>query len=147
MAENFETFDAAAISAMPAFKQVISGPDETWTSRIANIGVGAGFRVHREEGESARQVKRRVNGAAAVHFKELMWKPEQVNLAEGAEPTSWVVKVKSLNLKAKAEAEAKAEAKNRQNGPSQPAQPTTSSEGGQEGTPERATASGPRRPS
>src|SRR5215469_9308639 len=108
MAEaQFETFDPATIAAMPQFKTVVTGPDEIWVNRIASIAVGGGFRVHREEGETSRQVKRRVNAAADVSFKQLMWKPEQTNLPEGQEPRSWVVKVKSLDLKAKAAAEAK----------------------------------------
>jgi len=121
--EKFESFDPQQIAAMPAFQTVVTGPDQIWVTRISGIAVGGGFRVHREEGETARQVKRRVNAAADVSFKQLMWKPEQTNLPEGQEPRSWVVKVKSLDLKAKAAAEAK-NASNPSPDGSQPTPPT-----------------------
>ena len=137
MAEaQFEAFDPQQIAAMPAFQTIVSGPDQVWVDRIKNIPVGGGFRVHREEGESARQVKRRVNAAADVSFKQLMWKPEQINLPEGQEPRSWVVKVKSLDLKAKAAAEAK----DRQNGPSQGQQPTPPTQNQESDVPDTETA-------
>jgi len=143
MATDFETFDAAAIAAMPAFQQTVSGPDQTWVDRIASVNVGSGFRVRREEGETSHQVKRRVNAAAAVHYKLLMWKPEQTNLPEGQQPTSWVVKVKALDLKAKAEAEAKAR-QNAQSAPSQPQQPTETPNGTTDTPTTPAASGGPR---
>ena len=124
--DKYEEFDATQIAAMPQFATSKTGPDQTWIDRIANIPLGAGFRVYREEGETPMQLKRRISAAAKQSFKELTWKAEQVNLPEGQHPTSYVVKIKAIDTKGKAEAEAKA----RQNGspaspqPSQPTPPT-----------------------
>jgi hypothetical protein len=110
---------------------------------LKDLPVGSGFRVRRDEGETARQVKRRVNAAAAVHFKELLWKPEQVNLPINVEPTSWVVKVKSLNTKKKAEAEAKAR-QNGQEGTQEAAQTTPPAESTTPPSNQPTPPSGPR---
>jgi hypothetical protein len=141
--DKYEPFDATQIAAMPAFQNAKSGPDQTWVDRIANMPVGAGFRVYREEGETPMQMKRRISTAAKVHFKELEWKPEQIDLPQGQNPTSWVVRIKAIDLKAKAEAEA------RQNGSNASAQPpqTTSTTSTDTSTSDTAeTAGGPRRP-
>ena len=138
-----ETFTPQQLGEMPAFQQTVTGPDTEWVENLKDLSVGSGFRVRRDEGETARQVKRRVNAAAAVHFKELLWKPEQTNLPANQEPTSWVVKVKSLNTKKKAEAEAKAR-QDGQTAPSQPVQPTQPQNQGSEGTQTQTAASGPR---
>lgn len=144
MAEQFETFTPQELSENPLFKTEEKKPDETWTSRIASIALGSGFRVHRTEGESVRQLKRRVNAAAgseSAGFKTLEWKPESKNLPDG-NPASYIVKVKAIDLKAKAEAANRQDA---QNGPVQGQQTTDPQNNPTEGVETEATAQrGPR---
>jgi hypothetical protein len=113
----FEQFTQEQIASDPLFKVEEKKADETWSMRISSVAVGGGFRVHRTEGESTRQLKRRVNAAAGSElggFKVLEWKPESKNLPDG-QPSSYLVRVKALDLKAKAEAE-EARKKASQNG-------------------------------
>lgn len=143
-AEPFEELSPKDIAESPLFKTEQQLPDPVWAERIGKLAVGAGFRMHRPEGETVRQLKKRINRAAGVTFRTLDWRPEQKNLPEGQEPSSFVVKVRSLDLKAKAEAEEKAKAATAQNGSGSPqeAQQTTPENPGTPTPPEEAT--GPR---
>lgn len=142
MAEQFETFSPAQLAENPLFKAEEKKPDETWTQRISGVALGSGFRVHRTEGESTRQLKRRINAAAgseAAGFKTLEWKPEDRKLPDGF-PASYIVKVKAIDLKAKAEAEANRQ--NAQNGTSQGQETTDGSNPVDEGTATEGAAQG-----
>lgn len=145
MAEDFAIISAAELAESPLFKTEAAKPDETWSNRIKNVPVGSGFRVPRVEGETPRQLKRRVNAAAVGEiggFKKLEWKAESKTLPDGL-PASYVVKVVALNLTAKAEYE-KAQTAQSQNGQdasqtSQEAAQTTEGSGGDSETPSEGT--------
>jgi hypothetical protein len=128
--DTFEVFDAKATAENPLFKTESQKPDPIWTDRITPLAVGYSFRVTRPEGESVRQLKKRINRAAGVSFKTLEWKPEDQNV-DSQDAKRFVVRVKALDLKAKAAAEAKA----RQNGQEAPSQTQQTTEG--ETTPDR----------
>jgi hypothetical protein len=103
---DFETFDKDAMSEITA-KEEVDKLDHVWAQRISTLPVGHGFRARRDESESVRQYKRKLNAAAKFSFRELEWFPEQKNI-KPEDVTSWVVKVRSLNVKAQQEAAAKA---------------------------------------
>lgn len=105
--EPWETFDKETLATLTP-KSEASMPDPVWSERIGSLPVGNGFRIKRQEGETVRQLKKRINRAAGVTFRTLEWYPEQKNVAT-EDVTSFVVKVRALDLKAKATAEAKAE--------------------------------------
>lgn len=144
--EEFTLLDKAEADAI--FLTDSQKPDPVWVQRFSTMPVGQAFRIARPNTENVRAFKKRINRAAAVHFKTLEWKSMDTNLPEGVEPSHFTTKVKSLDLKAKAEFEARA-ANTSQNGmngtsePSTPSEPTPS-------TPESPTTeeapSGPRRP-
>lgn len=145
--DTFETFDKAQLAEI-APKIEKTPPDPVWTARIQPLTVGTGFRVHRIEGETVRQLKKRINKAAGVSFKTLEWLPEQKNVAAD-DVTSFIVKIRALDLKAKAEAEKKAEEEKSQNGSNpSPTAPEPTSENEPAVSPEITpeTPSGPRRP-
>jgi len=147
----FETFTQDEMNNDPLFKPEEKKPDEIWSSRIASVALGTGFRAHRTEGESVRQLKRRINAAAGSPeggFKTLEWKPEDRNLPDG-QPASYRVKVKAIDLKAKAEWEAEQAKKtttsqNDQGGTVEGQQPTTD-ENQSDSTPENEPAVAGRR--
>jgi hypothetical protein len=143
---DFETFDKEAMSEITA-KEEIDKLDHVWAERISKLPVGHGFRARRDDSESVRQFKRRLNAAAKYSFRELEWFPEQKNV-KPEDVTSWVVKVRSLNVKAQQEAAAKAAmAQNGQNASqaSQEGQQTTEGENPPNDTSEETTSVGPRR--
>jgi hypothetical protein len=133
--DTFEVFDEKATAENPIFKTESQKPDPIWTDRITPLNVGYSFRVTRVDGETVRQLKKRINRAAGVSFKTLEWKPEDQNV-DSQDAKRFIVRVKALDLKAKAAAEAKA----RQNGQEAPSQTQGTKEG--ENTP--TTPSGPR---
>jgi len=104
---DFETFDKEALAEITA-KAEIDKLDHMWADRIGTLPVGHGFRAKRDDNESVRQFKRRMNAAAKFSYRELQWFPEQKNV-KAEDVTSWVVKIRSLDTKAQREAE---EAKN-----------------------------------
>lgn len=139
---TFETFSPEQIKDDPLFKAEEKKPDEVWSKNIATVAVGGGFRVHRTEGESVRQLKRRINAASGspqAGFKTLEWKPESRNLPDGL-PASYMVRVKAVNLTEKAayeKAQSEATSKNGQDAsnPSQEGQQTNEPQNNaQEGT-------------
>jgi hypothetical protein len=146
-----DLFDKDQIAEITA-KEAEDKIDRVWADRISTLPVGHGFRARREEGESVRQLKRRLNAAAGVSYRELEWFPEQKNV-KPEDVTSFVVKVRSLNIKKQredAEKKAAAEAAKSTNGqdasnPSQEAPQTPSPEnnGAQDNSSENAPA-GPR---
>jgi hypothetical protein len=139
---DFETFDKEAMSEITA-KEIADKVDHVWADRINTLPVGHGFRARRDDSETVRQFKRRVNDAGRFVYRELDWFPQHKNIKPEDE-TEWVVKVRSLNVKAQAEAAAKAAA---QNGPqtSQDGQQTTSAgNSGTEDTQNQEPAVGPR---
>ena len=118
--DGFSVATVEETAANPLFIAESQKPDELWTQRIASLPVGASFTVRRQEGESVRQLKKKINKAALVHWKLLDWKTKETNLTAPNEPTNWSVKVRALDLKEKAKADAKAA----QNGTQKAAQPT-----------------------
>lgn len=118
---DFETFDKEAMSEITA-KEQADKVDHTWADRINTLPVGHGFRARRDDSETVRQYKRRINDAARFVYRELDWFPQHKNIKPEDE-TEWVVKVRSLNVKAQAEAAAKATSPNGSN-PSQEASQT-----------------------
>jgi len=140
---DFETFDKDAISEFTA-KEEIDKVDHVWSDRIGTLPVGHGFRARRDDSESVRQFKRRLNAAAKFTYRELEWFPEQKNV-KPEEVTSWVVKVRSLNVKAQAEAVAKAAMAQNGPNPSQESQQTTNGENTGNSSSEENVSTGPRR--
>lgn len=120
---DFETFDKEAMSEITA-KEIADKVDHVWADRINTLPVGHGFRARRDDSETVRQFKRRVNDAGRFVFRELDWFPQHKNIKPEDE-TEWVVKVRSLNVKAQAEAVARATSQNGSN-PSSDAPQTTS---------------------
>jgi len=139
---DFETFDKEAISEITA-KAEIDKLDHVWAERISTLPVGHGFRARRDDSESVRQYKRRLNAAAKFSFRELEWFPDHKNIKPEDE-TSWIVKIRSLNVKAQREAE---EAKNGQDARkgTQEAQQTTEGENTGTENPNENAPVGPRR--
>jgi hypothetical protein len=117
--------------------------DHTWADRINTLPVGHGFRARRDDSETVRQFKGRINRSARFVFRELDWFPQHKNIKPEDE-TEWVVKVRSLNVKAQAEAVAKAASQNAsqasQEGSQTPSENPNPSEDGQN----QETAQGPR---
>jgi len=109
-ADTFETFDKDAMSEITA-KEEIDKLDHVWAQRISTLPVGHGFRARRDDSESVRQYKRRLNAAAKFSYRELEWFPDQKNV-KPEDVTSWIVKVRSLDVKKAAEAAAKANGQN-----------------------------------
>ena len=145
-ADTFETFDKDAMSDITA-KEEIDKLDHMWAQRIATLPVGHGFRARRDDSESVRQYKRRLNAAAKFSYRELEWFPDQKNV-KPEDVTSWVVKIRSLNIKAQQEAAQKASmAANGQNAPqaSQEGPQTTEGENADNPSSEENAATGPRR--
>jgi hypothetical protein len=124
-ADTFETFDKDAMSEITA-KEIADKVDHVWADRINTLPVGHGFRARRDDSETVRQFKRRVNDAGRFVYRELDWFPQHKNIKPEDE-TEWVVKVRSLNVKAQAEAAAKLAAQNGSQA-SQEGQQTTSVE-------------------
>jgi hypothetical protein len=135
---DFETFDKEAISEITA-KAEVDKVDHTWAARIRSLPVGHGFRARRDDSETVRQFKARLNRSARFVFKELDWFPEHKNIKPEDE-TSWVVKIRSHNVKAEADAAAKAQ--NAQNGTQEGQQTTEGENPTQDGSQEQP--SGPR---
>ena len=117
--------------------------DHVWAERINTLPVGHGFRARRDDSETVRQFKGRINRSARFVYRELEWFPQHKNI-KPEEETEWVVKVRSLNVKAQAEAVAKAAAQNASQA-SQNGQQTTSENPGAESDPgNQEAAAGPR---
>lgn len=143
--DTFEVFDPKTTAENPLFKTESQKPDPIWTDRITPLAVGYSFRVQRTEGETVRQMKKRINRAAGVSFKTLFWKSEDQNVPEGQEPKRFIVQIKALDLKAKAEFEKKL-AQNGVNQPSTEPPANVTSDSAPDGSAEGASAQGPRRP-
>jgi hypothetical protein len=147
---EFETFDKAMIADFTA-KEEIDKVDHVWAQRIKTLDVGQGFRGRRDESETARMYKLRLNRAARFVYRELEWFPEQKNV-KPEDVTSWVIKIRSRNVKGEAEAIAKAKeeaaqlatSQNAQNGTVQGQQTTEQSETVNGSSDQPETASGPR---
>lgn len=92
-------------------KEIADKVDHIWADRINTLPVGHGFRARRDDSETVRQYKRRINDAARFVFRELDWFPQHKNIKPEDE-TEWVVKVRSLNVKAQQEAADKAKSQN-----------------------------------
>jgi len=143
---DWVTFTKDAMSDITA-KEEADKVDHVWADRISTLPVGHGFRARRDDSETVRQFKGRLNRAARFTFRELEWFPEHKHIKPEDE-TSWIVKVRSLNVKAQAEAAAKAaQAVTSQNGSETLSQPqqTTEGENTGNGASEDNAAVGPRR--
>src|SRR5215475_7154208 len=105
---DWVTFTKDAMSDITA-KEEADKVDHVWADRISTLPVGHGFRARRDDSETVRQFKGRLNRAARFTHRELEWFPDHKNLKTEDE-TSWVVKVRSFNTKAAAEEEARKKA-------------------------------------
>jgi hypothetical protein len=139
--DGFSVKTPEEVASDPLFLSESQKPDALWVERLKDLPVGAAFTVNRQaDTENVRQMKKRINKAAMVHWKTLDWKTSETNLAAGKEPIRWTVKIKALDTKKKSEAEAKL----RQNG-TQEAQQTPTPEPTPTPTPETVEEpSGPR---
>jgi hypothetical protein len=130
---DFETFSKEDMADITA-KEEADKVDHTWADRINTLPVGHGFRARRDDSETVRQFKGRINRSARFVYRELEWFPQHKNIKPEDE-TEWVVKVRSLNVKAQAEAVAKAASQNAsqasQEGSQTPSSENNTSEDGQ----------------
>lgn len=129
--ETFEPLTLQEITAATA-KVPESKVDETWKNRIATLQIGGGFRIHRTEAESTRQLKTRINRSSLATGRKLAWYPQSGTLADG-KPSSYVVKVVAINVP-----------QNGQEGTQEGQQPSEGENTGTESSEENASV-GPRR--
>lgn len=83
-----------------------TGNDPETVKFIRSLPIGGGFKVTPENGETSRQVKRRINACAKDAFRELVWHEK-----EGAATLS--ARVKSIDVDAEKKALEEAEAANK----------------------------------
>jgi hypothetical protein len=121
MDDGFSVLTEEEAAADPLFLSESQKPDPLWVERLKELQVGAAFTVNRQvDVENVRQMKKRINKAAMVHWKTLDWKTKETNLPAGKEPIRWTVKIKALDTKRKAEAEAKLRQNGTQEAPQTP---------------------------